>query len=268
VLTRVRSVSWASGRRAPDADGFRTLFYHRVSDDRDVLAVRRAAFQRQMDLLGRESFTVLELGTAWDLLQRGALPPKTVVLNFDDGYLDFMEHAFPVLAEHGFPATVFVCPGLVDGHATMSWYERPPPLLSWPDIIRLACEGVRFEAHSMTHPNLRSLDVDTARREITASKAELERRLGVETQVFCYPAGLGGARERAFVEDAGFRLAVSCEPGLNSAITDPLWLRRIEVRGTDNTLDFRAKALGAHDRPLFGRGLYRRVRYARAGSRL
>ena len=78
---------------------------------------------------------------------------------------------------------------------------------------------------------------------------------------FCYPAGLFGARERALVDEAGFRTAVSCEPGVNTRATDPLALHRIQVDARDSLLDFRAKLLGGHDAPLPVRAAWRRRRY-------
>jgi hypothetical protein len=86
-------------------------------------------------------------------------------------------------------------------------------------------------------------------------------------RAFSYPAGLFGPRERAYVGEAGFDVAVSCEPGLNTRSTDRLVLRRRQVDGRDSLLDFLAKVGGGHDSPLPLRGVYRRRRYgAGAGS--
>jgi peptidoglycan/xylan/chitin deacetylase (PgdA/CDA1 family) len=107
------------------------------------------------------------------------------------------------------------------------------------------------------------LTVDDARAadEIAGSKRELEERLGRRTTVFCYPAGLFGARERELVARAGFDAAVSCEPGANDASTDRFALRRIQVDHRDAEVDVRAKAAGGHDTPLPLRAVWRRVRY-------
>jgi hypothetical protein len=79
--------------------------------------------------------------------------------------------------------------------------------------------------------------------------------------VFCYPAGLYGARDVELVRAAGFRFACSCEPGVNTRETDPLQLRRIQVDTRDSLLDLRAKIAGAHDEPPAARTLWRRLRY-------
>ena len=269
VGTRARSTAW-SMREHPQhgENGLRILFYHRVSDDRDELAVSPRAFRRQMDYLATESYRVVDVLEAAALLEQGRPTPRTVGLSFDDGFLDVAEQALPLLAERGFRATVFVVPAVVDGWATFGWYRSPPPVLGWDEIVELDRDGtLRFEAHSLTHPNLLSLREEAAWHEIAGSKSALEARLGREVHAFSYPSGLFGARERGLVAAAGFHVAVSCEPGLNSRGTDRLALHRRQVDRRDGLLDFRAKLGGGHDTPPPLRGVYRRRRYGMgAGS--
>jgi peptidoglycan/xylan/chitin deacetylase (PgdA/CDA1 family) len=269
AATRARSLAWARRTHGrPDGAGLRILFYHRIADDADELAVSRRAFRQQMDYLATEAYRVVDVLEAVDLLERGEPPQRTIGLSFDDGYLDVAEEALPLLADRGFRATVFVAPAVVDGWARFNWYVTQPPLLGWEEIVELDREGtLGFEAHSLTHPNLTALRDAAAREEIVGSKAALEARLGRPLQAFSYPSGLFGIRERELVAAAGFRCAVSCEPGLNTRATDRLALRRRQVDARDTLLDFRAKVGGGHDTPLPLRGVYRRSRYGRgAGS--
>jgi peptidoglycan/xylan/chitin deacetylase (PgdA/CDA1 family) len=167
-----------------------------------------------------------------------------------------------VLEERGFRATVFVATGVIDGAATFGWYRHQPPLLAWAEIVELDGAGtLRFETHSITHPNLLTLEDEAARREIAGSKLALEARLGRAVDAFCYPAGLFGERERRFVAEAGFQIGVSCEPGVNVPGADLLTLRRRQVDPSDSLVDFRAKVGGGHDEPLPFRNFYRRLRY-------
>jgi peptidoglycan/xylan/chitin deacetylase (PgdA/CDA1 family) len=161
---------------------------------------------------------------------------------------------------------VFVCPGLIDGATTMSWYRHPPELLPWDAIVALDGGLVRFEPHSITHPNLTALDVATAAAEISGSKQVLERKLGRRTRVFCYPGGLEGRRERQLVREAGLELATTCEPGAAGQSANPFALPRTAIQRHDSVCDFRAKLAGVHDKPLPGRALYQRLRYGSAGS--
>jgi peptidoglycan/xylan/chitin deacetylase (PgdA/CDA1 family) len=245
-----------------DTSGLRIIFYHRVSDDDDPLAVSPRRFRQQMELLADAGFHVVGLAEALALVEEGRCPPRTLVLNFDDGFRDVGENALPILELFGFRATVFVPTGVIDGSASFPWYSDQPPLLNWEEIVELDRAGtLRFEAHTVTHPNLLLLTDVESRWEIEQSKADLESRLGRPVEAFCYPAGLFGARELRFVADAGYRLAVTCEPGVNVRGADRLALRRRQIDPRDRCLDFRAKVGGGHDTPLPLRGLYRRVRY-------
>ncbi len=263
LLVRARSGRWLlTTRGRADTSGIRFLFYHRVSRDRDELAVTPSRFRDQMAFLAGEGYRAVDVVEAARLLAEGAPASRVVCLSFDDGYRDVAENALPVLADHGFRATVFLATGVIDGTVPLSWYERQPPLLGWDEIADLdRGHTLSFEAHTVTHPNLLALDEAEARREIAGSKVALEARLGRAVSAFCYPAGLFGPRERELVAQAGFRIAVSCEPGVNSAATDRLALRRIQIDARDRLLDFRAKLGGGHDTPLLLRSRYRRARY-------
>jgi peptidoglycan/xylan/chitin deacetylase (PgdA/CDA1 family) len=261
--TLARSGTWLArtrGRR--DTSGIRILFYHRVSPEPDELAVTPERFAAQMAALERAGLAAVGVPAVAAALDEDADPSRVIGLSFDDGYEDVAEHALPVLERHGFAATVYVATGVTDGRARFSWYREQPPLMSWETIRELDRGGVLgFEAHTVTHPNLVQLADADARREIAASKAELEERLGRAVDSFCYPAGLFGERERALVAEAGFASAVSCEPGANTAATDRLALRRRQIDRRDTLLDFRAKVAGGHDTPPRLRAAYRRRRY-------
>jgi peptidoglycan/xylan/chitin deacetylase (PgdA/CDA1 family) len=265
VLTRARSLRWRALHGRP-ADGVRILFYHRIADEPDPLAVSPARFAAQMEHLACAGVRALNVEAA--IAQAGHGGSGDVVgLTFDDGYADVADDALAVLERHGFRATVFLPTGVIDGTTALSWYARPPRMLTWDEVGDLDRAGtLRFGAHTVTHPILTSLADDAARAEIAGSKAALEARLGHAAPSFCYPAGLFGARERELVAQAGFRLATSCEPGVNTASTDPLALRRIPVDRRDALLDFRAKVGGGFDRPGRARAIYRRLRFGAAAS--
>jgi peptidoglycan/xylan/chitin deacetylase (PgdA/CDA1 family) len=265
ALTLGRSTAWLArtrGRPDTSTSGLRILLYHRVADDHDALALSPHRFREQMEHLAAEGYRVVDLIEALGLLQAGPLPPRTIGLTFDDGFADLAEHALPVLAEHGFHATVFVTTGVTDGRLTFPWYEHQPRVLGWDEVVDLDRAGTfRFEAHTVSHPSLLAVDDATAETEIRESKLELEGRLGRPVTAFAYPAGLFGDRECRLVADAGYSAAVSCEPGVNGPSCDRFALRRRQIDSRDRLLDFKAKIGGGHDTPLPLRATYRRLRY-------
>ena len=270
-LTRARSVAWRARTRGrgDTTGGVRVLLYHRVADDDDPLSLAPRRFREQMQHLAAEGYTVVDLTTAVAMLDAGEVPPRALGLTFDDGFTDVRDEALPVLAEHGFRATVFVTSGVTDGRLRFPWYAGPqPPVLGWDEVVELDREGtLRFEGHTVSHPNLLSTDESAARAEIMDGRHELEQHLGRRVSAFAYPAGLYGERERRLVAEAGYTAAVTCEPGVNLPSSDRMALRRRQIDRGDSLLDFRAKIGGGHDTPLPMRGAYRRLRYgAGAGT--
>jgi peptidoglycan/xylan/chitin deacetylase (PgdA/CDA1 family) len=268
TLTRARSIGWRLRTGgAPDATGTRIIIYHRVAEDDDDLAVSPQRFRQQMAFLAARGYTVVDVLSAVRGL--AAEPaPRTIGLSFDDAFADVAENALPVLEEHGFRATVFVATGVASGRTSFSWYRRQPAVLGWRDMAGLDAAGtLRFEAHTVTHPDLRALDEAAAWAEIASSKEELEAHLARKVSCFAYPSGLFGDRERELVREAGYELAVTCEPGVNTAATDRFALRRRQIDARDAIVDFEAKVGGGHDTPLPLRGAYRRLRYGRGAGK-
>lgn len=264
ALTEARVRRW-KGEPGDPPGALRIFLYHRISDDRDPLALAPAKFRAQMDYLAQIGARVVDAVTALDLLYAGQLEPRTVAVTFDDGFQDVLDNAYPVLAEHGFSATVFVATAVISGEATYTWAPPDAAVASWAEIRSLDATGVlRFEPHSRTHPDLTRLGEEEAREEIAGSKLELERQIERETHAFCFPSGFVSPRECTLVRESGLRYGVSCEPGVNTAETDPYLVHRVQVEATDSLRTFTAKVAGSHDRPLLGRGRYRRARYGAA----
>jgi peptidoglycan/xylan/chitin deacetylase (PgdA/CDA1 family) len=242
--------------------GVRILCYHRIADAPGDLAVSPAAFRRHLQLLASFDAEIVPLSRVLDILGE---EQRFVCLTFDDGYRDFAEVALPALRDAGFPATLFVTTGLASGEVGMSWYRRPPPVLGWPELERLAADDlVELGAHTRTHPALPALSVQEAREEIEEPRREIEERTGARVDAFAYPAGLYGAREVELVAGAGYAVAVTTVGGVNLPGTSPHVLRRTVVEGRDSTSLFQAKLNGWLDEPWELRRLLRRTR-PRAG---
>ncbi len=89
------------------------LCYHGIAlDDEDQwlghLFISRARFERRLELLRQFGANVLPLGEAVERLHRGSLPPRSVTITFDDGFVDSYVHALPLLGKFGFPSTLYL----------------------------------------------------------------------------------------------------------------------------------------------------------------
>jgi peptidoglycan/xylan/chitin deacetylase (PgdA/CDA1 family) len=250
-------------RRGPPPPGLRILYYHRIADDADPLAVTPSAFRRQMDALAASGQRVLDLYAIDDL--ELAPDEAAIALTFDDGYRDVLDNALPVLRSYGFASTVFVVPGVIAGTSTFSWY-RPgavPAVAGWDELRAEERAGlVRFEPHSLTHSILPSLSRAQALHEIAGSKEAVEHELGRPARLFCYPAGYYSQREIELARECGLRASVTCEFGANHAPFARHDLRRTIVERSDPLWLFRARLGGATDAPPPGRRTRRVERLA------
>ena len=197
-----------------------------------LLRLRRTTFGEHMRSLSRRGFvgiSLSELLDGWD--GAGKLPPRPVVLTFDDGFANLLEHAAPVLSELGFRATIFVVSGRCG--QTNDWPNQAPniprlPLLSWSELAQMATAGFEMGAHSVTHRPLTALPPAEAEREIVESKAVIEDRLGLPVKTFAYPFGLF-SRRHCEIARQHFRGAVGVQLGRARPMDDRHQLRRLDV---------------------------------------
>jgi glycosyltransferase involved in cell wall biosynthesis/peptidoglycan/xylan/chitin deacetylase (PgdA/CDA1 family) len=232
-----------------DWQGVRVFGYHRVTADEDVFAVTPDAFRSQMEHLARSAVTVVPLSRALELLER-PVEGRYACVTFDDGYLDNLQNALPVLESLGLPATIFAIADVLEGRKGFDWYQEPPPHLTLDDLPRLLSSGlVDVQAHSRSHRRLTLLSDHELESEVAGSKRQLEQHLPYGLTSFSYPAGLYGRREIEAVLAAGFRAGVTTSAGVNAG-GEPLGeIRRTMIYWRDGMDEFRAKLEGALDRP-------------------
>lgn len=99
------------------------LLYHRVAaadSDPSHLAISSEHFEEQLRVL-RRAFVPIHLQELLEGLALGALRDRSVVLTFDDGYVDNLTHVLPLLKRYSVPATVFVTTGYLDGKREYWW---------------------------------------------------------------------------------------------------------------------------------------------------
>jgi len=232
-----------SGAGALDGDAgptLRVLMYHKVNDLwPNPTTVPTAAFDEQMRLLGELGYATVSLDAVLEHYLRGApLPPKAVLLTFDDGYRDNLENALPILRRHGYPAVLFVPIGFLDDARPLPHEESLRLLgirnetVDWDELAELEMGGIRIESHGIGHKPLSELEPAEATREIALSKLRLEERLGREVEAFAFVKGsLADYRPEhaSLVQQAGYKLAFTSVSGANTPASDRFRLRRYNV---------------------------------------
>ncbi|MCW2989216.1 MAG: polysaccharide deacetylase [Solirubrobacterales bacterium] len=182
------------------------------------LYVSRPDFHRQMNWLdqhGYQAVTLEAVESAW--YDGGTLPPKPVVISFDDGYRPQFTYALPELRKLGWP-------GVLNLKAEGSdLYES--------NVRAMIDAGWELAAHTIDHSDLTTLDAAALKRETAGARQILRREYGVPVKDFCYPAGRFDATVIAAVEAAGYVTATTEIPG-DASRDAPYELARFEILGS------------------------------------
>lgn len=206
-------------------------------------------FRRQLATLQELRCPILSLAELIEDHAHGRQPPhRSVVLTFDDGTVDAIDHVLPVLQEFGAPATLFAISGLLGQGNTWASGRLPHrDIVSAAQLRELADAGISIGSHTVTHRNLRGAPLADVRNELRDSKTQLEDVLQRPVELFAYPYGGIDPTARAEAERAGYRAACSRDPGWNSTRTDRYALRRIGVGGAEGHRRFGLRVLLAFE---------------------
>jgi peptidoglycan/xylan/chitin deacetylase (PgdA/CDA1 family) len=194
------------------------LGYHGVADSRrrddlSLLLLAPDRFRAQLELLGEAGFRFVTLVELARLADGGAPPPGLAAVTFDDGMRNNHEIALPILQEHGIRATVYVTIGFIGASSPWIGPEGDGAMMTEPQLRDLVAAGWELGAHTMTHPDLSTLDYDACRAEIEQSRIALEEIGGTPVETFAYPFGRYGQEAIAATRDSGLIAAVTTGSG-------------------------------------------------------
>ena len=196
------------------------------------------SFDEQMNYLRREGYTTISLDN-FVAFQNGtqSLPPKPIILTFDDGFASNYLYAFPILKKYGMKATVFVT---VDPNCqNFRKYAKVDRCLTHAEIKEMSGQGISIESHGVTHRYLSALSTDVARWELEESKRYLETLLGKAVKYIAIPSGAYSRAVKRLVRESGYEGAFCMLKGTNSGISDRFALRRLVIGRDFDLEDFR-----------------------------
>ncbi len=212
------------------------LVYHQISEAPPKgapfrgLYVSPGAFARQMALLKLLGYQGLAMSALLPYL-KGERSGKVVGITFDDGYLNNLTHALPVLQRHGFSSTCYAVSNLLG--QTNAWDRdigiAQVPLMDAGQLRQWVAGGQEVGSHTQNHARLLQSDAATALAEMTQDKAALEGLLAVPVQHFCYPYGEYAAEHVAMARDAGFQTVTTTRRGRSAVNGSLLELPRVPV---------------------------------------
>jgi peptidoglycan/xylan/chitin deacetylase (PgdA/CDA1 family) len=245
-------------RLRPQGTRIPILMYHSISDVVDSsrhpyyrTVTEPGVFDRHLKFLHDKGYKTISLSNAGRLL-RGpeADMQRAVVITFDDGFQDFYTHAFPLLSRYGFSGTMFLPTAYIDDNVRKF---NGTECLTWSQVRELQKLGIHFGSHTVTHPQLKHLNMRDVGGEVRCSKERIEQELGGSVASFSYPYAFPET-DHAFRQQLGRLLAENgYENGVSTIIgtadpgDDAFFMKRLPMNSCDDVALFRAKLEGGYE---------------------
>ena len=229
------------------------LMYHHVSSNPGLVTISPRTFRRQMEWLAKSGWKTLNTQELEDFFSGKEQPLKSVVVTFDDGYLDTWVHVQPVMKKLGLNGLFFITTDWIgDGPVRSGQQECPNHntceqwvfsgegdrvMLRWSEIEAMMASGT-FEFHNHTHTHRRwdrELPPGRAReealeRDISQAQEILRRRLGLKSRHLCWPQGYYNPEYIAIGKNMGLDFFYTTERRLNHQQNDTSRLGRISTK--------------------------------------
>lgn len=210
---------------------FPILMYHAIhvmapEESANVnLIVDPTTFESHIQRLSNEGYYFLTPEEVHKVLTENVLPngnQKIIWLTFDDSLWDFYDNAYPILQKYQVKATNNVITSTVGSQANLSLDE----------MLEMKNNGMSFQDHTVTHPDLSATDSSTQTTEMKDSKQYLDDSLNQDTIAIAYPAGRYSDTTLQIAENLDYKLGVTTNEGLASADNGLLSLNRIRILPT------------------------------------
>jgi peptidoglycan/xylan/chitin deacetylase (PgdA/CDA1 family) len=210
------------------------LMYHGTPnyDPPSIHSIRADLFREHLHYLKKHGW---HTALFKELSDTGALPEKTVVLTFDDGYADNYEGAFRRLADNNMKATWFITTDYIGKYSRLMGEMTPLTLmLSAEQLIEMENAGMEIGSHTCSHPDLTMLSYQQQLMEMNESKQVLESIIQKEVSTFSYPYGRHNADSVAAANEAGYKQACIVSPNECGKQANPFVFKRVPIQADDS----------------------------------
>lgn len=227
--------------RSPSSPRLSVLAYHAIDDlgedpVLDKYSVPPARFAAHLDHLSERGWNFVGLDQVLAAFDGGpCLPPRAVLLTFDDAYTDLLHAACPILSERNIPGVAFAVAGQIGGRNV--WDSAigatSLELLDADGLQEISQRGIEVGAHTVNHRPLTQVPRDQLEDEISAAADLLEQAGLPRPRAFSYPYGHWDEQVASAVRDAGYEVAFTVDRGIVENGVDPYALPRIAVHVDD-----------------------------------
>jgi peptidoglycan/xylan/chitin deacetylase (PgdA/CDA1 family) len=221
------------------------LMYHYLSAPpanadryRIDLSVSPELFEQHLAYLQAQGYRSISLYDLLGYLTLGTPMPagdKSIIITFDDGYLDNYQNAFPLLQKYGFTATFFLITDVVG-------QEGEPAYLTWDQAREMEAAGMDLECHARVHEDLTLNDDDRLIWQVLGCREKMESELGQRPRFIAYPSGRYDDRVAAFFASDHFWGGITTQQDVVQRSDQLFELKRLRIRNT-TTVDELAELL-------------------------
>ncbi len=207
------------------------ILYHRidVSPINSQYYVPPAKFEEEMKLLHDWGYQTISTELLIKAITEGAdLPPRPLLITFDDGHLNNYTAAFPIMQKYGFTGVLYV----------IANYMGTDQYMSADQIKKMAAAGWEVGSHSISHADLTSLEPYRQRMEVVDSRAILEEALGVPVLTIAYPWGISNSGVIDYAHFAGYIGGMSLGYTYDQGLSNLYTLQRRDIMGTYDVKQF------------------------------
>ena len=228
-------------------NGLPVLMFHKVDPElQDTLTVSVPQLERQLQWLQKHNYQTITLEQLTDSLQhQKPLPDRSVLITFDDAYVNNLTYALPILQRFGMKAVLFV-PTAFIGRCN-EWDGCTEPLMTTDQLWQLL-PTFELALHSHQHLNYKHQTATDIQADLTDNITTFDALHLPYVRAFAYP--YGGRPKDATIKQAmqntmqqlGIRLAFRIGNRLNRfPLNNHYELKRLDIRGTDSMAQFARK---------------------------
>lgn len=194
-------------------------------------------FKHQMQTLFTLGFSTISLYDLFAHLVGKAyaeLPPKPVIITFDDGFEGNFTNALPILKSYAFSATFFVVVNKIGSKFMMNYKQ----------LKELVSNGMFVQSHSMSHPLLGLLNGQEITYQLKESKNQLESQLSSRVDFLSLPNGSYNKLYKKIANATGYKGGCTSEFGFVDNKCDPFFLKRIPIKREYDLSEFQRLVAG------------------------
>ena len=208
--------------------GIPVLYYHSIDpSEANELILAPERLREQLQYIKDAGYTTLTISEVYEhLANNSSIPEKSILITFDDGYMDNYTYAFPILKELDIKATIFMITTGID----KGYY------MSSENLKEMSDYGIDIQGHTITHPHLNQLSYEEQLKELKESRQIISNITGKEVFALAYPYGDYNEDTLKATKEAGYKMAFTIKNGKADRNDGILTLDRIYVNSLE-TMD-------------------------------